>query len=301
MKKIIFSFILSFSFFNSLFANDFRVVARVNDRMVTKYDLDNYKKIFNVYFKSGKNTGSVSEKDILNSLIEDVLKSQAVEKEKIPFDKEEYGYFIESIESSGSMKKQLQNAGVDMSAYENVLKTNYLWAKLLDSKVKPMVSVNNSEVNDSIEYLTEKPLRTRYNISQITIYKNSNSDPKTLVDKLYNEIKNKNNFETIAEKFSQDGTKNKGFVGWVDEMDINKTIYEAIRSLPIGTISKPIYFGDDNSGYYMIVKLNDKKQERVARRDDIARVQYFIYNQKLNLEIKNYLDNLYNSAFIEIY
>ena len=133
-----------------------------------------------------------------------------------------------------------------------------------------------------------------------SLYKKIIPPAKRNIEQLYAEA-NKNNFESIAEKFSEDNRKNKGYIGWVDEMDINDLIYDAVKNLQIGSISKPIYFGDGTSGYYMIIKLNNKKQEKIAKRDDIARVQYFIYNQKLNLEIKKYIDNLYNNAFIEIY
>ena len=237
--------------------------------------------------------------EILNGLIEEVLKEQAVKNEKIQFDEEEFKYFLDSNMEKDNINKNTKNVNIEL--YTKIMKNNFLWNKLIDAKIRSRISVSNSEINDSIEYLTEKPLRIRYNISQITMYKTDNLDPKNIIDKLYEEINEKNNFETVARRFSQDNKENSGYIGWVDEMDINERIYQAIKNLPIGKISKPIYFGGETSGYYMIIKLNDKKEEKIAKRDDIARAQYFIYNQKLNLEIKNYLDNLYNNAFIEIY
>ena len=51
----------------------------------------------------------------------------------------------------------------------------------------------------------------------------------------------------------------------------------------------------------LLIKLNDKKQEKVAKNEDLSRVQYILYNQKLQLEIKKYLEKLYSNSFIEKY
>ncbi len=301
MRKVLLFCCFMFLFAGISFASDFKAVARVNDKIITQYDLNSYTKIVQLYFKNTSEMNPEIKKEILNGFIEEILKGQAVENEKVPFDKEEFDYFLQANSEKDNIDENVKKYGIDKNLYVEIMKNNFLWNKLIDSKIRPTININNSEINDSLEYLTEKPLRSRYNISQIIIYKNNNSDPKAIVDKLYDEIRAKNNFESIAERFSQDNKKNKGYIGWVDEMDINQTVYDAIKNLQVGSISKPIYFGDQNSGFYMIIKLNDKKQEKIAKKDDVARVQYFIYNQKLNLEVKNYIDTLYNNAFIEIY
>lgn len=301
MKKILLFYCFVFLLVDISFASEFKAVARVNDKIITQYDLDSYTKIVQLYFKNTSEMNSEIKKEILNGLIEEILKGQAVKNEKVPFDEEEFNYFLQANSEKDNIDENVKKYGIDKNLYVEIMKNNFLWNKLIDSKIRPIININNSEINDSLEYLTEKPLRSRYNISQIIIYKNSNSDPKIIVEKLYEEIMAKNNFESIAERFSGDNKKNRGYVGWVDEMDINPAVSVAIKNLQVGSISKPIYFGDQNSGFYMIIKLNDKKQEKIAKKDDVARVQYFIYNQKFNLEVKNYIDTIYNNAFIEIY
>ena len=88
-------------------------------------------------------------------------------------------------------------------------------------------------------------------------------------------------------------------MGWVDEKEISEEIYKNIKDLKVGSTTKPIYFGDSKSGFYMLIKLNDKKQEKVAKNEDLSRVQYILYNQKLQLEIKKYLEKLYSNSFVE--
>ncbi len=297
MKSVII-FIISLFITQFSFASDFKVVAKVNDKIITQYDLDNYTNILNTYFKTSQNMNySNLQNEVLNQMIDDTLKQEAVEKEKIILDTDEFNYFLKNFEEKNNIKDHSYNKEL----YLNVVKTNFLWFKLLDQKIKPSINVSDSEVNDSLEYLAENPIRTRYNISQIVIYGRQNSDASNIVNKLYNEIKSNNNFEKLAEKFSQDenSKKNAGYVGWVDEMEINEKIYTAIKNLKVGGTTKPIYF--DNGNFYLLIKLNDKKEEKVVKQDDIVRAKYYIYGQKLNLAIKNYLDSLYNNAFIETY
>lgn len=291
MKKVLFFIILLFSLLQYAFANTFDIVARVNDEVITKYDLNNHSKLFTEYFDNNK----FNNDEILDSLIEEKLKSNAIKNEKIVFDEKEFEYFLENFNKKNKIKNQHNKYFV------NFLKNNFLWNKLIETKIAPNINISSSEVDDALEYLVEKPIRTRYNISQIIIYKNSHSSTKNIIEKLYSEITGKNNFEDIASKFSQNNKENKGYIGWIDEKDINPEIYLAIKNLQVNEITKPLYFGDDSSGYCIIVKLNDKKREKIAKNEDVLRVKYILYNQKLSLEIKKYLDNLYDNSFIEKY
>lgn len=285
MKRILFSIVLFLSLSNYVFANDFDIVARVNNEVITRYDLENYSKMFGTYFFGNNFTNE----EILDSLIDEKLKSEAIKKENIEFDDGEFKYFVENFKK----KNRMQNT----KEFEEFLKNRFLWTKLVETKIIPNISVSSSETNDALEYLVENPVRTRYNISEITIYGNANSNAKNIAEKLYSEIRENNNFEEIADKFSQYGKDNKGDLGWLDEKDINPDIYAAIKNLQVSAITKPLYFGN----YYMIIKLNDKKQEKVAKDTDISRVKYILYNQKINLEINKYIDKLYSNSFIEKY
>ena len=299
MRKYFFIFSIVFLFINIANSSELDSVARVDDKIITNYDLNNYIDIIKLRFKDIIEPDNNIRREILNGLIEEVLKGQAVKKENINFDEEEFLYFFETNMEKDGLDKNSNK--INMNLYKKILKNNFLWNKLIESKIRPGVFVNNSEVNDSIEYLSEEPIKTMYDISQIIMYKTNDNDPKIVIEKFYDEINKKNNFEYIAKHFSHENKEKSGHIGWVDESDINEVIYEAIKELQVKKITKPLYFGDNTSGFYIIIKLNDKKQEKVIKKDDVIRVQYFIYNQKLNLEIKKYLDNLYNSSFIEIY
>jgi len=105
-----------------------------------------------------------------------------------------------------------------------------------------------------------------------------------------------------AGKFSRSPTaKNAGNIGWLDEKDISKNIFNQIKNLKKGEISEPLFVGSNTNGGYYIFKLNNKKRERIIKEDEMSRVKEVLYNQKLNIAIKKYLEKLRQEAFVEIF
>ena len=54
MKSVII-FIISLFITQFSLASDFKVVAKVNDKIITQYDLENYTNMLNTYFKTSQN------------------------------------------------------------------------------------------------------------------------------------------------------------------------------------------------------------------------------------------------------
>jgi len=268
IKKILFQLLLAFIAISSSFAGNFDVVARVNNDVITRYDL-------NAYLQDNKGTKT----KVLNDLINTRLKQQAIDKENISLDAKEFEYYLELVQQD----KNIQN--ID----ESSLKINYLWSKLINEKIKRTVVITRSEVNDALEYINSDSIEESYNISQIVIDKKQNQDLN--VEKLYRQIKKQNNFEAIAKTF------NGSNIGWINKNDLNPKIYRNIKNLPIGTVTKPLSFED----YYLIVRLNDKKQERIALESDLTNARRIIYEKKLALKMQDYLNTLRNNSFIKLY
>jgi hypothetical protein len=261
MKKIYLLLLLVLA--KTLFASNFEILAKVNDRIITSYDFN----IFAKNFSSKK----MSNKIILDMLITENLKLEAIAKEKIKYNEEEF------------KKSGIKN------------KNDYLWIKFIERIIRPKVIITKSEMDDLLEYNKSIVLKTSYNISQIIIYDSPTA--KELIDKLYQEIRQKNHFDSLAEKFSEINKEKAGLIGWVDDRDLNPLIYDEIKNLPIGRTGKPIFLNKT----YILIKVNNKKEQKSTKENDFERAQYLLYNQKLSLEVKKYYDDLYNTAVIEIY
>jgi peptidyl-prolyl cis-trans isomerase SurA len=312
--KILTLLIITFSINFSAIAktnSEFQIVAKVNDEIITKHDLDyRYQVILLSLRGQGVKNRDFIYKQSLEQLIEDEVKRQDLINKNIKLEEGELNYYIHNIEKDkrlkrGGLKSYFASNNVSYDDYLQKVKNDILWNKLIKQNIEPNIAVFEYEIEEAVEYILKDSNRVRFNVSEIFIpVKNINkkNETKKSLEKLVKEIEISNNFEEVATKISRSSTsKNFGNIGWLDENDINEKIFNGIKNLEKGEISNPVFIGDNESGGFYIFKLNDKKIERVIKEEEMNRVKSIIYNQKLNVAIKKYLDNLKSNAFVEIY
>jgi parvulin-like peptidyl-prolyl isomerase len=241
-------------------SKNFKIVAKVNDRVITEYDLNNF-----LNERKIKDRGKG-----LDLLVENIIKQDAISNENIIFNSEEF------------KESEIKD------------KDEYMWTKLLNKVVRPRIILTKSELDDTLEYIGGKITNVRYNISEIML-QNNKQETKNIINKMYDEIIKNNNFSKIAGKFSEVNRDKNGLIGWVNKGEINKVIYNSIKNLQIGQISKPILLDD----YYIIIKLNDKIEENMIKTSEINKGNSILYEQRLSLAAKKYYDDLYSNALIE--
>jgi parvulin-like peptidyl-prolyl isomerase len=242
-------------FGSQLLANDFEVIARVNGRFITKYDLQHSKKA-------------------INDLIRDHIREEAIADNGIEFNQNEFDDY--------------------KGEYGNDDKLNYLWQKLIAKKIIPSINISKNEIDESLEYMGDDEYIIKYNISEILFEKNDLIE--SIVNKIYNEIKEKDNFIAMANKFSKIGRGYGGFIGWVDSKDMNSIIQNELKNTKVKDITKPILIDGD----FLIVRLNDIEKTKIVKNEDIYKTRKSLYNQKITIEIEKYYNTLYNNAMIEI-
>lgn len=293
-------------------SNHFRVVAKVNDEVITEHDLNNRHKLMVFSIKNNVNAKERREikNQALEQLIDEKIKKQHFVDKKIDVEEKELASYIREIEKSqgfgkGGLKKYLREFSVSWKTYHEKLRTDLLWNKLIVTQIRPNIFVFEYETNEAAEYILENPDRVRFDISEIFIpIKNvGDKERKELIaKKLAKEIRRNDNFEDLVQKFSRSSTaKDMGKIGWVDEKDLNQDIFGAIKNLNKGGVSDPVFIGQNESGGFYIFKLNDKKKERIVKEEEIGRIKTILFNQKLEREVKKYLDKLHQNSFVEIY
>ena len=106
-------------------------------------------------------------------------------------------------------------------------------------------------------------------------------------------------FENTAEKFSISASSvNKGDLGWINSRSFSKKIYEIVKNMKPGDISKPIR----NPNSILFLKLIDKKksQSNEIDKDEIKnRLIKQKKNELFNLYSNSHLSKLKNNTLIE--
>ena len=138
-------------------------------------------------------------------------------------------------------------------------------------KLKKQIASKNSSVQEKELYFLYEILFSAENKSKYELaYKK--------IVKSINEI----GFKSTANLYSiSDSAKFGGELGWINKQNLNKKIIEKIINLQIGKISEPIPI----PGGYMILKIEDKKKEKIEKKNTEEELNKLIQiekNKKLN-------------------
>ena len=127
-----------------------------------------------------------------------------------------------------------------VARFEIDLKWNSAIFKLYNKKV----SINTLEIEDKINSEIERFKSEKLILLSEIQVSLSNENLETTSNKILSEIE-QNGFEDTAKKFSISPTAIKGgSIGWINEKKLSKQIYQNIKNLKVGDISKPILVGD---------------------------------------------------------
>lgn len=152
-----------------------RIVAVVNNEIITLYDLD---KEFEPYARNIKSLGYSEEKqmkllfqfrsDLLSKLIDSMLADQEIKKNKLDVTEAEIDTAIERIKTSRSMTDEalraaLAQEGLTMEEYRDEVKAQLLRSELVNLEVKSKIVVTKQNIEayykDHIEkYTAEKKI-----------------------------------------------------------------------------------------------------------------------------------------------
>ena len=66
-------------------------------------------------------------------------------------------------------------------------------------------------------------------------------------------------------------------------------------------MSEPIYIGENGNGFFVLIKLNDIREKKQINDNDLYKTQNYIFTNKLLMEIKKFVDTIYNNSYIEKY
>ena len=197
--------------------------------------------------------------------------------------------------SNGELKKILAQNNVDMDAFENQMKADLAWVRLVRRKMYSDAQVTQKELEKAMADAKTDLSTPKYFVSEIYIRKKDAKDLSVLVNNLRQDPR----FELYAMQFSQSPTAaNGGRLGWLNKGKLPEEIEKKLDKMHEGEISDPILYGE---GYY-IVRLDktfDPKVDKpeIPTQNDMKK---FLENQKMEEFSKKYLQDLHQKAVIEL-
>ena len=256
--------------------NEYFVVARVADEVITNVDITNAIRF--VFFSSGKKFDKkyarMMVRPILDALIEDKIRQRLARLNGVNIG-EEVNKKIEEIAKNNKLTveelgSEFTKAGIDMIIFKRNIASKLVFSGFFQSMAN-LATATTSAIEDEKRKYKKMIKGTRYKISEIFFKADSIGDLQVAKDRAAAVVDLLNdgfNFSALADSISQRDTGTKtSEPEWIQAENLEPSIYNAIRTLNAGTHSGIIQV----RGGYEIVQVIDKAE---PNKEGISKSKY---------------------------
>ncbi len=262
IKFIIFKICIIFFFITPLKAsNNFKIITKVGNEIITSYELENKIKI--TLFLAGEelNQSNITEiKNLsLKALINNRLKKEEIKryKYKKKNDQRVSNYLGNLAKKFNLPLKDLdnffKNNGLEFNLFLEEIITEFQWQSLIYEIYAKKINLDEKEIaNELNKIILEQKLVIDYNLSEIETKFLKENELKEVINYI-----NNFNFKKAAQKYSiSTSAIDGGNIGWINSQSLSKNILGLLKDLDIGEYTKPIKKDDS----FFIFYLNDKRK-----------------------------------------
>ncbi|MCM8830835.1 MAG: SurA N-terminal domain-containing protein [Candidatus Omnitrophica bacterium] len=290
MKKI---FIIFFLIVFSVNAEEIKIVAKVNDQIITSKDLDDFCKILT--YKLGENLDLVStkenfKKEALERLIEDKLILEYAKKQnlKVPSSliDEKIAQIILNFSSKEEFEEFLIEKGLNITQLRKRIEEQILVKAMLNQYVHAYISISPQEIND---FYSQHPETFVSPIKYILLVAN---------------LKNKNDLVAIGKYIKEEGIekakiKYENILIEVEgtENTLRREILEIIKKIN----SNEFAIKKIDNRYYLIYLEKVIPSQRLSFEEAKGSVREYLYNLKFKERFGEWVSQLKKKASIKIY
>ena len=288
------------------------IVAKVNDDIVTKSDLDTEEQgmLQDLYrrFSGAELDGKVAEakKELLRRLVD---RRVLVQRAAHIFDMTKMqDFYLESfkdqqnIKSDKDLEKLLTEQGMTMADLKTRLVEEFSPQQVIRAEVADRIAVSEKDARAYYEaHSADFDIPAQATVSEIVI---KAADPERETKRGAAEAVRARvsaagaDFAAVAAEVSDAGTKKAGgLLGTVKKGDLAEALEKAAFTIPVGDVSPVI-----EAGYgFHILKVDARTDEALKPFDDVkAEIENRIQNDRFAVEYKNYLKKAWTEATIWI-
>jgi peptidyl-prolyl cis-trans isomerase SurA len=292
-----------------------RVVAIVNDEVITLYELNGRMKDL-----TGLDPAEMRLRDekqyletrrkILNGLIEDRLTLEKIRQLGVKVTPKQVDAAIESIKKNNGLTQEdliagLQKRGVTYDSYREKIKVQLERMELINFEVKSKIIIREEDIKEYYDkHRDEFMSKGKVHLAIIVLKQEglpNQGGPASLssqAEDILARLKGGENFGELARKFSKGpGAEDGGDVGFFKTYQLDPKLREVIKQMSPGDISEPIVrpYG------IQIVKLIDNQEERLKPIGEVRDAIYQIfYEKEVNKRYSAWIKELTDKAYTKI-
>ncbi|ABD45164.1 surA domain protein [Ehrlichia chaffeensis str. Arkansas] len=193
--RLLVLFIILYS--SNVFAS-VKIVAMVNDELISNLDLEKRIAINKFFYKVEGNT---AEEIALNALIDESIWRQEARKLKVTVTERDLLEAIKQflvIKNLGNidLKSYVEAQGLDYKLFVQHMKSKLLWNKILMLKIAPYIIISDKEVQDSRDNMVGNGLDISVHIQEVMLPASMN-DNESIISSIISELQSGVSVETI--------------------------------------------------------------------------------------------------------
>ncbi|HHS48430.1 MAG TPA: hypothetical protein ENM99_00965 [Desulfurella acetivorans] len=259
-----------------------KIVATVNDRPITMYDLKEL-----APFYHAKN-----EKQLLNDVINDYVIEDIAKKDGIVLTDEDINQFIENVAKNNNLTKdqleqKIEQQGLSYDYYKEFAKFNVYKLKVMQRIFAPTIQIDEQEIKN---FYNNHPNLFNQSTVVLDIIETRN---KADIDDAMKQLQLGASFDSVKEKYSVDKSEPKK----VYLSDINKQLQGIIEKMQVGQISPII----ESSNGYFIIKVLDKKDVNLHFDEVKDKIRNLLFEEKLQERFTSWLNGIKSSMDISTF
>ena len=267
-KKKLISIIFIFLIFNNTSLSlENKILAKVDQEIVTSIDVDNEAKYLillnpNIKNLSKKEIFDISKNSIIREKVKYIeinknFKNLNVPNEYIePILKNIYQKI--GIDNLEMFQRYLKENSIDYEYIKDKIKIETLWNELIFVKFSSKISINKEEIKKRL--ISEaKQYSKSYLVSEIFFEASGSDQVENIYKKIVKTIEN-DGFDNAVLSYSSSNTANSGGqLGWIGEDALNENLRNILNEMNEGEYTKPITV----PAGFLVLKIDKIKKEKI--------------------------------------
>ncbi len=287
MKKIIIFiiFFVTINLFSKTFGDTIIIKFKVNDDLITNYDIIKEAKYLTALNQELKN---INDDQILelakDSLIREKIKKYEIEKYyEVNYEAEAVNVFIDEMmkkngfENKLNFETYLEQNETNLAELRKKLVIEQTWNKMIFDIYKDRIKIDKKKISNSLEkIISERKTQKSFNLNEIVFAEKDKESLKKKYNKIISSIENLGFKKTALIYSISETSKNGGQIGWINQNQLSDIILNFIKDLEIGSYTKPI----NTAGGSIILQVTDIKEISVQEIDKDAELSKIVSKEK---------------------
>ena len=304
VKFILFLFLLLIISFKSNTAENFYIVYKVNNEIITNSDIE---KEYRYLVSLNNQLKNLEKQKIIKLSKESALREKIKKIELIKYfdlktiniDIDNYleNFYINlNIKNKKELEEYLKSNNISLNYVQKKIEIEILWNQLIYDRYISQINIDRNQLKEKIKKLISTKKQKKYSLSEILFDKENNSNFEKKLENINQSI-NEIGFKNTANIYSiSDSSKFGGKIGWIEEQKLSTKILEQLKALEVGQYTSPMQVGSS----FLILKIEEIKYENAIINEDeeLNKMIQFETSKQLDQFSKIFYEKIKINSFI---